>query len=91
MEVSGFSGFFFWFFSFFTEHEDLYEIFRFNDVLDIEFASQHQKDVLAVFQMIIEQLDNSRFVKTMMKELALRHRAASVSGTMWQVSVGDVK
>ncbi|XP_018802537.1 PREDICTED: uncharacterized protein LOC108977366 [Bactrocera latifrons] len=77
--------------NFFAEHEDLYEIFRFNGVLDIEFASQHQKDVLAVFQMIIEQLDNSRFVKTMMKELALRHRAASVSGTMWQLYTNEVK
>lgn len=60
-------------------------------MLDIEFASQHQKDVLVVFQMIIEQLDNSRFVKTMMKELAIRHSAASVTNTMWQVSAVEVE
>lgn len=41
--------------------------------------------------MIIEQLDNSRFVKTMMKELAIRHSAASVTNTMWQVSAVEVE
>uniref|UniRef100_A0A0A1X397 Globin, monomeric component M-IV n=1 Tax=Zeugodacus cucurbitae TaxID=28588 RepID=A0A0A1X397_ZEUCU len=77
--------------NFFTGHEDLYEIFRFNGTLDIGFASQHQKDVLTVFQMIFEQLDNARFVKTMMKELALRHQASAVTNTMWQLYANEVK
>ncbi|CAD6993783.1 unnamed protein product [Ceratitis capitata] len=75
----------------FTEHENLYEVFRSDGVLNIEFASQHQKEVLTVFQMIIEQVDNARFVKTMLKELALRHEAASVTNTQWQLYTNEVR
>ncbi|XP_036344979.1 uncharacterized protein LOC118754221, partial [Rhagoletis pomonella] len=76
----------------FSENEQLYEMYRTrNGKLHTEFAAQHQKIVLGVFQMIVEQLENTRFIKTLLKEVSAKHLSVHVSHYHWQLYTNEVK
>ncbi|XP_067623651.1 cytoglobin-1-like [Eurosta solidaginis] len=75
----------------FTEHEQLYEKFRYNNKLNIQSAGKHKKNVLNIIQIIIENLDNASFVKSLIKEIALKHRQAHVTSDEWRLYTNEVK
>ncbi|XP_067628183.1 uncharacterized protein glob3 [Eurosta solidaginis] len=76
---------------FFTEHEYVYEKFRFGSKLMSQTAAVHQKNVFNVFQLVFEQLDDSRFVRSLIKDLAAKHRVVNVTGDQWQLYRTEMK
>ncbi|XP_054747758.1 uncharacterized protein LOC129253418 [Anastrepha obliqua] len=76
----------------FTEHYDLYELFRDpQGHLNVQLAALHQKMVLHVFQLVIEHLNDARFVRSLLKDVASKHKKVPVSNYQWQLYTNQVK